>query len=213
MRSRLASGIAALFALALPVRALAADPPNTEAFVEIQPRERPMTTSFYGWQILASGEVGGVLAAGAMMLPDKLIGSWPATAAFLVGMPAYALGGPIVHWTHGHFEKGLVSFAANVAGPLIFGFTGEIIRCNEANAPDDCGSRGFPAGFALALVVVPLVDALVLGWENRPLDDYTTGSGARSVTAERSRAPSVSITPIFGIDVQKTMRLGVGGVF
>ncbi|HEX9295354.1 MAG TPA: hypothetical protein VF881_05950, partial [Polyangiaceae bacterium] len=170
------------------------------------PRERPSTLSFYGWQILASGEVGGIVAAGAMVLPDRLLGSWPATAAFLIAMPTYALGGPIVHWTHGHFEKGLLSFGGNVVGPLIGGFTGEAIRCNQDSAPADCAARGFRVGFAVALMVVPVVDALVLGWENRPLDDYTARADAR-------RGAEVSITPTFGVDAQRTVRFGFSGVF
>src|SRR5204863_4114673 len=90
---------------------------------------------------------------------------------FITGMPLFALGGPVVHWTHGDFSKGLVSFGGNVVLPFIGGFTGRAIRCNETNAPVDCVQRGFLTGVAISAMIVPVIDAFVLGWEDVPVED------------------------------------------
>jgi hypothetical protein len=160
-----------LSALWFVTPALAADAPKSQPPAELFPKARPTTKSFYGWQILAGGEAGAMLAAAGVLLPDKPLDSWPATAAFLVGMPVFALSGPTAHWSHGDFSKGLISFGGNIAIPLIGGFTGRAIRCNETNAPDDCAQRGFYTGLVVSAMIVPVIDALVLGWEDVPVDE------------------------------------------
>jgi hypothetical protein len=160
-----------LITFLLATQALAADPAKPAPPAELIPKVRPTTKSFYGWEILATGEVGGILAASGVLLPETPLGSAPATAAFITGMPLYALGGPAVHWSHGDFSKGLVSFGGNLVLPFIGGFTGRAIRCNETNAPDDCGSRGFLTGVVVAAMIAPVVDAFVLGWEDIPVED------------------------------------------
>jgi hypothetical protein len=124
-------------------------------------------TSFYGWQILIGGEVGALASAGAIVLPDEPLQSAPATAAFIIGAPTYALSGPIAHWTHGHFAKGLISFGGNIALPLAAGAVG------AATGYD----RGFAKGVALGLLLAPVADALILGWEEVPIDYIGKGSG------------------------------------
>jgi hypothetical protein len=111
------------------------------------------------------------VAAASTILPDSPMKTLPATLGFLAGMPLYALGGPATHWTHGDFIKGVVSLAGNFVIPAVSGVIGQSVRCAPSDAADDCGSRGFFSGFAIALVTVPIVDALVLGWEDIPDDD------------------------------------------
>ena len=143
-------------------------------------RERPTTTSFYGWQILVFGEVGGALSAAGLVLPHSPLGTLPASVAFIVGMPAYVLGGPVAHWSHGDFTRGLVSLAANALVPLAMGLTGQTIACSPSDASSNCGTDGFLTGFAIALVTVPVADALILGWESVPV---TIPFSARPVLA------------------------------
>ena len=51
--------------LFLAAPALAADPPKAPPPAELVPKVRPSTRVFYGWQILATGGVGGgLLTAG-----------------------------------------------------------------------------------------------------------------------------------------------------
>src|SRR5882757_6334837 len=83
------------------------------------PRERPTRREFYGWEILVLAEPASLVAAASVLLPDKPLGSIVSTVGFVVGMPVYALGGPIVHWRHGAFHKGLLAFGGNVAFPLV----------------------------------------------------------------------------------------------
>jgi len=172
---------------------------------------RPATRrSFYGWQILASGGAGGLLAAGAIFLPNRPLGSLPATATFMVAMPVYAIGGPAVHWTHGDFWRGLVSFGGNVALPLLGGFVGQAIRCRPSNAPNDCGGLGFFAGFGIGLLTAPLVDAIALGWEDIPVDYIGAlehrSAGRHSIVSRFSIAPAWS----FG---HGSIELGLSGRF
>jgi hypothetical protein len=187
---------------------------------EMVSRERPATRSFYGWQILATGEVGGILAAAAAVLPDSPLKTLPSTMGFLVGMPLYALGGPATHWTHGDFEKGLISLGGNFALPVVSGFVGQAVGCARSEAPDDCGTSGFLTGFAIALVTAPLVDALVLGWEDIPDDDPAVpgdapaGSGAAaSFRQERKRAAHFKVTPAWSFGSKGELAFGIMGRF
>jgi hypothetical protein len=126
--------------------------------------------SFYGWQILATAEVGGAMAAASIALPDKPFNGFMPTAGFLLGIPLYALGGPVAHWSHGDFQKGLVSLAGNVAFPILGGLVGGALSCGRQGAPDDCRAHGFADGAAIGLILAPIVDAALLGWEDVPAD-------------------------------------------
>lgn len=206
---------AALFTSALAVAipaatARAADPPPVAASAEIVARERPTTRSFYGWQILATGEIGGVVAAASTVLPDSPLKTLPSAFGFIAGMPFYVLGGPATHWTHGEFHKGLISLSANFVVPVVSGLVGQAVRCGPSDAADDCGARGFFIGFAIALVTVPVVDALVLGWEDIVDDDPAATAARRSRAASAARftwAPAWSLGP------KRELAFGVAGRF
>lgn len=217
---RIALALAVGAASTSPSSARAAAPP-AEAPTEMVARERPATRSFYGWQILATGEAGGVVAAASAVLPDSPLGTLPATMGFLVGMPFYALGGPATHWTHGDFDKGLISLAGNFALPIVGGFVGQAIGCAPSDASENCGTRGFLTGFAIALVTVPLVDALVLGWEDIPDDDPAvnvgppegSGRAAMSSTPARKRAAHFKMVPAWSFSPHGVLAFGVAGRF
>jgi len=191
--------------------ALAADTANAPPPAELIPKVRPTTKSFYGWEILATGEVGAVLAAAGVLLPDDPLGSAPATAAFVVGMPLYALGGPAIHWSHGDFSKGMVSFGGNVALPFLGGFVGSAVRCHETNAPDDCGSRGFLTGVVVGAMIAPVIDALVLGWENIPVEDALTPLAPQ--LAASARSPRLVVAPWSNVGNHGLFQLGLSGRF
>jgi hypothetical protein len=192
-----------------------------EGDTEIVAKERPSSRSFYGWQILATGEAGGVLAAAATVLPGSPFKTLPSTMGFLVGMPFYVLGGPATHWTHGEFNKGLISLSANFALPVVGGLIGQTVGCAPSDAPEDCGARGFFAGFAMALVTVPLADALVLGWEDIPDDEAAAKGGELAANdsasaPRRSRAKRVArftMTPAWSLGPRGELAFGVAGRF
>src|SRR5438270_10831372 len=73
----------------------AAAPAGAQTATETFPKQRRTTKLFYGWEILATGEVGGLLSAASIVLPHRPLSSIPATAGFVLGMPTFALGGPI----------------------------------------------------------------------------------------------------------------------
>jgi len=191
--------------------AWAADPPKPPPLAELVPKVRPSTRVFYGWQILASGGAGGVLTAASILLPDEPFGSAPSTAAFVFGAPLFALGGPTIHWSHGDFTKGLVSFGGNVTFSLAGGIIGRQIRCNETNASDDCAKRGFLTRLAVAALITPVIDALVLGWEDIPVDDARSPVVPR--LAGRTRTYQLSIAPWSNIDPNGRLQLGLSGSF
>jgi hypothetical protein len=202
--------------LALATRAWAADPPKTSASptpppAELIPKVRPTTQTFYGWEILATGEVGGALVAASVLLPDKPVSTPLATTGFVIGMPLFVLGGPTVHWTHGDFNKGLISFGGNIALPLIGGIAGRAFRCHEANAPDDCASRGFLTGIGITAMVTPVIDALALGWESVPVDDAL--SHVLPQAGGGSNANKLSIAPWSNIGKNGLFQLGFSGRF
>jgi hypothetical protein len=215
---------AAVSIVASPARAAGADAgagAGADASTEIMARERPATRSFYGWQILATGEAGGVLAAAATVLPDSPLSTLPSTLGFLFGMPMYILGGPATHWTHGEFHKGLISLGGNFALPVFAGLLGQAVRCSPSDAVEDCGARGFFTGFAIALVTVPLVDALVLGWEDVPDDDPVVRGGAAAADGARGaahgraakRAARFTMTPAWSLGANRELAFGVAGRF
>jgi hypothetical protein len=191
----------------------AADPPSAKtatsssnlapALAEEIPREMPTERVFYGWEIVASGEVGGLLVASSIEFPASQVGTPIATFVFLIGMPVFALGGPIVHWTHGHFEKGLLSFGLNVAGSIAGGLVGSSVRCSKNNAPSSCSGPGFFDGLAVAAVTMPLIDALALGWERVPISDPGT--------AHKS-PPVLALQPIVNVGPRSAV-VGLGGAF
>jgi hypothetical protein len=191
----------------------AARPPDASRVStdELVPKERPTTRSFYGWEILVTGEVGASLVSLSVMLPDKPLDSVVSSGGFILGMPLYMLGGPIVHWTHGNFNKGLISFGGNAAFALVGGLAGQSIRC-AGDTDRDCDTKGFFTGLAVGALIAPIVDAVVLGWEYVPVDDYvTTAKGPATPSGAGRRAWSLS--PTWRVGPRGSFELGLVGRF
>jgi hypothetical protein len=154
--------------------------------------------SFYGWQILATGGLGGAFVAASLALPDRPFGGGPlAMAGFTVGLPFYVFGGPAVHWTHGDLSKGLLSFGANVAIPLAAGLVSSGMSSEDP-------ARGFARGAAVCMLIVPVVDALVLGWEDVPVE---------LMASKRRRSISMAISPAIQMRAEGGVIWGVRGGF
>jgi hypothetical protein len=214
MKRILASACVALLgvvSMGAPARAAEVAPHEPSVLV---PRERPTRREFYGWEILVIAEPASLVAAGSVLLPDRPLGSVVSTVGFLVGMPVYALGGPIVHWRHGAFQKGLLAFGGNFAFPLIGGLVGSSLRCGENGAPINCGSRGFFSGFAVGVLVAPVVDAVALGWEDVPIEDVVMGrDNDRRASLGREKRAGFSIEPTWSFGPRGSLELGVAGRF
>jgi hypothetical protein len=177
---------------------------------EIVAKELATTKTFYGWQILATGEVGALMAAASVLLPERPLGSFVSSAGFVAGMPLFALGGPVVHWTHNNFNKGLISFGGNGAFLLAGGLAGQTIRCNKPDAPENCGARGFFTGLAVTILIAPVLDAAILGWEDVPVD-YLGGGPRRH--ASRDANLGWTVAPTWSIGPRGAFQLGVSGSF
>jgi hypothetical protein len=184
--------------LAAPARAGDAEKARPKANIEETEFVRPATErSFYGWQILLVGGLGGALTAASMALPDRPIGGLPATAGFTVGLPIYVFGGPVIHWMHGHFTEGLLSFGANIAIPFAAGIA-------AMGTLPDRHTVGFARGAAVGALVVPVLDALILGWEDVPTEVMTQGVGS---------SIGVALSPAIEVQPQGRVVLGLRAVF
>jgi hypothetical protein len=201
-----AVALLALLAWAVPARAAEPQSSRTQPRPDLVIEERPTTRNFYGWEILLTGETGGVLVAASVFLPEKPVSDLLSTTGFILGMPAFGLGGPIIHWTHGSFSKGLVSLGGNLTLSLASAFAGSSIACSKSDDAD-CSSRGLFRGIGVAAVVAPLLDAAILGWEDVPVDDYT-----RSIAARRPRENgSLRWAPVWSVGPRGSIELGVAG--
>jgi hypothetical protein len=180
--------------------------PAQSQSAELVPKQHPSTKTFYGWQILATGEVGSALAAASVLLPEHPLGSLPSSFGFVIGMPIYALGGPIVHWTHGNFTNGLASFGGNVVFGLGGGLIGQSIRCDKEPQSANCGERGFFTGLAVAALIAPVLDAAILGWEDVPTNEF---AGRRSPSTGLAVAP----VPTLSLGPRGSFELGFSGRF
>lgn len=132
---------------------------------------------WYGGQTLI------VLAASAAV---TAAGGW--TPVSILGAGGILLGGPVVHWAHGHVGRGFGSLALNVGLPLLTGAVGLGI------------AEGWgvlftaPVGLLAALVI----DIAVLSYEDRP------------ATSARRRGPSLAPDVRFSSD---GVAVGAVGVF
>ena len=176
---------------------------GTGAPDEIVAKQRATTKTFYGWQILALGGTGGVVASASVLLPEIPLGSFPSSIGFVAGMPVYALGGPIVHWHHGDFTKGLISLAGNAAFAVAGGLAGQSIKCNKEGESPNCGERGFFKGLGVAILIAPILDAAILGWEDVPVD---------SILRRPSR-PGLALAPTWSVGPRGAVEIGVAGTF
>jgi hypothetical protein len=127
-------------------------------------------------------------------------------------MPLYALGGPIVHWSHADFTKGLISFGGNATFLVSGGLIGQSVRCSKEPDSANCGERGFFSGLAVAILIAPLLDAAVLGWEEVPVDMYT-GGGGRRLGAQGPARIGWTVAPTWNVGPRGAFQIGVSGSF
>jgi hypothetical protein len=168
--------------------------------------EAPRTTrtSWYGWQTLLAD--AGVIAlwSAAYAVDEAKYGSsspqsYDRGTNLLVasGVAVYFLGGPAIHWAHGHGRKGLGSLGLRVGlplGGLIAGALLGSVACGSGDnefvpCPAVIGALGFLGG----AVAAPIVDAAVVAREpvTQPADSQfqaafvPSGGGGTFVLAGR----------------------------
>ncbi len=183
-------------------------PVGPTAAAPLRPAEPPPLAAeedWYGWQILIVD--GGVLLSTALMIGAG-VGTDSAAAPAIYGPSAHVLGGPIVHWAHGHVGKGFASFGLRLGMPLVAGAIG--LGVGHLAAPSEAGGMfpvgatlGTAAGLGLGYIGSIVVDTAVLAYE-----PASTPGGAFAPP------PSFAWQPTFGFDPrQDAASLGVAGSF
>jgi hypothetical protein len=136
VRSRTALGI--LLLLANSPRAVAEGDRETPAAQE------PATESkWYGLPIVASDIASD---AALFLLPPA-------------GLVGFTLGGPIVHWSHGHVATGFGSLALRAGADVV-----SLLMLSSALTCDSC-SRANLLPALIPLVAAEAIDAAALSWE------------------------------------------------
>jgi hypothetical protein len=182
--------------------------------------------SWYGHQILTidlsaasltaigaftQHSVGGVLAVG--------------------GISAYALGGPIVHWAHGHVGRGFGSLAMRVGIPAVTAVTGMLIGFAVYEPPHregfaaigawleeyQAGIYGFIIGGAVGTAGASVIDSVALAREHSPANANKPSSDddatPRRSMASRSNSSKPTWQPTFAPTRGGGFQAGVGGTF
>jgi len=131
-------------------------------------------TSWYGWQtLLVDGGSVALLGTDAALISaagrDPTLNAGTVILLFgpgVLGSLGYLLGGPTVHWAHGHIGTGFASLGIRVAGPLAGLGVGAMI-------PGIAGKdnlAGALIGTACGAVAAMVVDAALLAREPAPPD-------------------------------------------
>jgi hypothetical protein len=174
------------------VPATAPPPPRTE-------------NHWYGWQTL-------VVDAGWIMLGVLGSGS-NSSAVSVVGIVTYFLGGPVVHWAHGHGAKGAIDLGIRLGAPVVGALLGLGIGgladhghtiSSDGGGATDGAIVGAVLGAFIGLVGAITVDAAVLANEDVP---------ATSPHARAKTAPSrLVLVPIANVSHDKST-FGFGARF
>lgn len=96
-------------------------------------------TRWYGWQQMIPLVAADVMFVAAWLNNSNIDGI---RASLVIGPAVHLFAGPIVHWAHGDFEKGVKAFGMNLLlpGTAILGITIGL----EVGAFRSIGSIGFP---------------------------------------------------------------------
>jgi len=151
-----------------------------DAPVQVQPDApaQVQRMSWYGWQtLLVDGGAVGLFAL-ALWADDAKYASGSyedyqlaSNVLLTASLAAYALGGPAIHWAHGHAQKGWGSLGLRLGlpvGGLIAGLLGGAAFCGSGNGGDDfipCPVVAGVFGFLSGVVAAPIVDAGALARE------------------------------------------------
>lgn len=170
--------------------------------------EAPRTRTWYGWQTLlvySSSTVFGVLTGVVGIATES-----PALAAVGIGFGSggIALGGPIVHWSHGNIGKGFGALGLNFGMPLVGLGLGVGTTCifGGCGGHDELGNMtvGGLIGASAGLLGSLILDVTVRAYS------YESIAPGASTTARR--APGWTIVPDLKITHEKTT-FGFAGVF
>lgn len=134
---------------------------------------------WYRWPIVISDAAFAALAFVGFGLESA-----PLVAAGTLG---YAFGAPIVHWTNGNRDGGLLSLTMHSLGPLTVGLLGALFGgvANSASCSGtNCGGSDRPwffAGVGVGVVTTTLTDILLLAVVDEPVGGIAAAPVVRRV--------------------------------
>jgi hypothetical protein len=195
------ASLAPLFAFALLLAAPHAradeDPPEGPRVIRVDQAhpvpEEPRERVWYGWQILLAD-------AGALAVAGIAQGAHAPPLGFAAS-GGYGAAAPVVHFLHGHVDKGMASLGLRIGAPLLLGIAAYAV----APAPRDDGarslgmdSRTFAAamGATLGMGAAIALDAGVIAREDAPIASGDGFSVAPTAAPVRGGA-AVGVTGTF----------------
>ena len=120
---------------------------------------------WYGYQPLVIDVASATMFTAGVFAVARDGDDTSAATPILLGLGGYVLGGPIVHWAHGHVLKGFVDLGLRLALPLVGLGLGTLVTDVFGPRTNDTGAfAGTLAGVGAAMVA----DAAILGWEPPP---------------------------------------------
>jgi len=154
--------------------------------------------TFYGWQNLTVAYSGLAISIGSISMGRRR----EPNEGTAVGLVIYGLGGPIVHWAHGHVGRGFAALGLDVALPLVGGLIGSTgVHCtgNEECEPD---FSPLVIGFMVGALAAPLIDSFTMGYEDAPAAPTGLASIKPSVRIAQKDEQGIATTTF-----------GLGGMF
>jgi hypothetical protein len=128
---------------------------------------------WYGWQII-------IMDGSALLLFTSGAG------LYLLAVPVYVLGGPLVHASHKQGIKGAISLGLRIGAPLIAGTVSARTKPCNLGRPDEC-TRGLHPATLLAALGVSVFDMAYLARE--PTEPRPAGSRGRTFSV----SPAVTL--------------------
>lgn len=171
---------------------------ETKTVTTERPQAPATTSSWYGWQTLAT-DGGAALMA---FVSAKADGPFAKDALGGAAIGTYVLGAPIVHAAHARVGATAGSLGLRLGSPVVFGLVGGIL--GGVSAPKDDGSLGgaIASGTSIAVgmfygVLVGMgvasgIDAAALAHEKVPVEKAPDA-------AARPTARAIRIVPTFAV--------------
>jgi hypothetical protein len=143
---------------------VAAQPQPEEATLYRLDHNATPRRRWYGWQTLTTDGLALGLTVATAALSDG--NEFPVPLAVLA-LGTYVLGGPLVHFTHRHDGKGLLSLILRVGLPALTG--GGLILATNCN-PNECLGGGLLliGGGVLGITAASAIDAAAIAREDVP---------------------------------------------
>jgi hypothetical protein len=126
--------------------------------------EPTLRWSWYGWRHLIGD--GAALALGIAAVPTERF------EVAIAGGIAFAIGGPIAHFTAGNWGRALISFAMRIGGPLLGGLAFVAVKAAVAADSDfdDASALALGIGGAVGALVAAGLDVGLLARDQVPVE-------------------------------------------